>query len=269
MPENPQPFDGREPTAKSAQSIVQSAAISATTLAADSFKKASIPSVVSATKTIALSNHEDLIFPPAPTGRLEKRFKQLKKQREEEHKAYVNSLKSNQSGSGKLVHQVLQVRYCDEKKLAGLLHTLFRYRTCKLSLRRGKFYLNTPRFLTEKELNSILKADLIGEDSDTNFFVATNSERQKELDAIRKEGDSMGGGDDMNKKYLDAQIHAAEAKLQATLEGDWKCCCEVIAEMACPFCFYALPSLDVVDEKKWKYVFISVLAALGNFYHFT
>ncbi|KAK4246938.1 hypothetical protein C7999DRAFT_14968, partial [Corynascus novoguineensis] len=62
-----------------AHSIVQSAAPSATTLAADSYKKVTTPSVVSATKTIALDNHEELDFPPAPLGRVRQRYRPQKK----------------------------------------------------------------------------------------------------------------------------------------------------------------------------------------------
>ncbi|KAL2196038.1 hypothetical protein P885DRAFT_39571, partial [Corynascus similis CBS 632.67] len=65
----------QEPT----HSIVQSAAPSATTLAADSYKKVTTPSVVSATKTIALDNHEELNFPPAPLGRVRQRYSPQKK----------------------------------------------------------------------------------------------------------------------------------------------------------------------------------------------
>ncbi|KAL2155506.1 hypothetical protein VTH82DRAFT_248 [Thermothelomyces myriococcoides] len=63
-----------------APSIVESSAPSATTLAADSYRKAATSSTISATKTIALSNHEDLDFPPAPLGRVWQRYKPRKKQ---------------------------------------------------------------------------------------------------------------------------------------------------------------------------------------------
>jgi len=58
-----------------------------------------------------------------------------------------------------------------------------------------------------------------------------------------QEADPIGEGSDTHKQHLDAQVHlkisAAEAKLQATLESDWKDCCRAIAEVTCPFCFYA------------------------------
>jgi len=134
VPENLQPFDECEATAKSTQSTIESMAISATTLNADDFKKASTPSVASVAKTIDLSNHEDLIFPPAPTGRLKQRYKQLRKQREEEHKAYINNLKSNQSAGGNSVRQVLSSRYYDERRLVWLLNSLFLYGTWRLEV---------------------------------------------------------------------------------------------------------------------------------------
>ncbi|KAI0180727.1 hypothetical protein GGR52DRAFT_2839 [Hypoxylon sp. FL1284] len=50
------------------KSTVQSLTQSATTLSPEKFVKASAPSVVSVSKTVALSSHGDLIFPPAPLG---------------------------------------------------------------------------------------------------------------------------------------------------------------------------------------------------------
>ncbi|RYP03343.1 hypothetical protein DL765_010534 [Monosporascus sp. GIB2] len=49
-----------------ATSRIQSAAQSATTLEPQSFHPASAPSVVSHTKSVDLSSHEDLVFPPHP-----------------------------------------------------------------------------------------------------------------------------------------------------------------------------------------------------------
>jgi hypothetical protein len=174
VPEQPQGPNGPEVSAKSAQSIVGSLAVSATTLVADNFKKASAPSVVSVTKTVALDNHENLIFPPAPNGRVRQKYKQLKKQREEEHKAYLKS---------------------------------------------------PPLYLLYEEHNGQPPLDL-----DT-------------LSELRQ------------------KISDAEAKFQKILEKDWNDCIRVIVEVACSLCFYTLPSLDVIDEKKWKYVFVSSPAA--------
>ncbi|KAG7408215.1 hypothetical protein Forpe1208_v012365 [Fusarium oxysporum f. sp. rapae] len=54
---------------------------SATTLVPANFQKADAsPSVVSASRTVALSSHEGLIFPPSPGLTLKKRYEQLEKQ---------------------------------------------------------------------------------------------------------------------------------------------------------------------------------------------
>lgn len=37
-----------------------------------------------------------------------------------------------------------------------------------------------------------------------------------------------------------------------TLEEIWDSCNKAIAEVTCPFCLYALPSLSVGNEKKWR-----------------
>ncbi|UNI23185.1 hypothetical protein JDV02_009019 [Purpureocillium takamizusanense] len=76
----------------SAKSIVRSLAPSATTLAVEDYRKASTPSVISAAKTVALEDHEDLNFPPPPNGRVKGRYKVLTRQRWESHQEYLNSL---------------------------------------------------------------------------------------------------------------------------------------------------------------------------------
>lgn len=50
--------------------VAKSIAKSATTLAPQSFQRATAPSVVSQSKTIALGSHQDLSFPPAPAHTL-------------------------------------------------------------------------------------------------------------------------------------------------------------------------------------------------------
>ncbi|KAK6222240.1 serine/threonine protein phosphatase [Colletotrichum tabaci] len=67
---------------ETAKSVARSAAVTATTLAPDHFKKASTPSVVSRSKTVALSNHADLRFPPAPCGALTRKHNKFKAKRE-------------------------------------------------------------------------------------------------------------------------------------------------------------------------------------------
>jgi hypothetical protein len=74
------------------------AAVSATTLVVDNFRKASAPSRVSATKTVALNSHEDLPFPLAPLGDVRRRYKKMKRAREEEYRTSLDIL-SNDSKS--------------------------------------------------------------------------------------------------------------------------------------------------------------------------
>ncbi|KAJ5429209.1 hypothetical protein N7491_006225 [Penicillium cf. griseofulvum] len=82
----------------SKQSAKSHAAISATTLVVDNFRKASAPSRVSATKTVALNSHEDLPFPLAPLGDVRRRYKKMKRAREEEYRISLLIL-SNDSES--------------------------------------------------------------------------------------------------------------------------------------------------------------------------
>lgn len=173
-PEQPLVPNGPDVVTTPAQSIVQSQAVGATTLDADNFQKASAQSVVSATKTVALGHHEDLIFPPAPNGRVKQKYKQLEKQHLKEHKAYLNLL------------------------------------------------------------------------PDYSVYVEHRGQPPLNLDTLSQ---------------LLQKISDAEAKLKMTLGNDWNDCNRAIAEVTCPFCFYALPSLDVIDEKKWQYVFVSSPAA--------
>lgn len=65
------------------QSNVKSNTRSATTLAPSTFQKATAPSVVSATKTVALSSHEALSFPPAPISGIRINYERLKQQRKD------------------------------------------------------------------------------------------------------------------------------------------------------------------------------------------
>ncbi|KAI1651010.1 uncharacterized protein F4817DRAFT_312366 [Daldinia loculata] len=125
------------------KSAIQSVAQSATTLAPSNFQRASAPSVVSVSKTVALSNHEELTFPPAPLGSLKRKYNEVRRQREEIDK---HNLDSPNSGD-------------------------------KL-----------------KSLNSVWK------------------EKAKEIGEIIK----------------------------------------AVGEVTCPFCFYALPAEDVIDDNKWR-----------------
>lgn len=68
------------------------AGISATTLAADKFKKASAPSVISGTKTVAFDNHEDLPFPVPPLGRVRRKYKKMKRALEDRKRSDITTI---------------------------------------------------------------------------------------------------------------------------------------------------------------------------------
>ncbi|KAI0599834.1 hypothetical protein F4775DRAFT_548461 [Biscogniauxia sp. FL1348] len=128
-------------TAVPSQSAIQSVAQTATTLLPESFQKASSPSVVSVSKTVALSRHEDLRFPPAPCGNLMRKYNKLKKQLEEKRGAFLDP-------------------------------------------------------------------------------------------------------NDINRRFV--------VKNKEPLDNHWSDYLRAIGEITCPFCFYALPAQEVVDEKKWR-----------------
>ncbi|RFU35428.1 hypothetical protein B7463_g890, partial [Scytalidium lignicola] len=90
----------KQVTLTPSRSVVQSLTQTATTLSPESFQKASGPSVVSVSKTVALSNHEELPFPLAPCSGLLRKYRQLRKQREEKHKVDLEFLTSNEEQSG-------------------------------------------------------------------------------------------------------------------------------------------------------------------------
>ncbi|KAI1427238.1 hypothetical protein F5Y12DRAFT_180747 [Xylaria sp. FL1777] len=68
------------------QITAQSVAQTATTLSPENFQRASSPSVVSVSKTVALNHHEEVRFPPAPCGWLKRKYNKRKKEREKEYK---------------------------------------------------------------------------------------------------------------------------------------------------------------------------------------
>ncbi|KAI0101218.1 hypothetical protein F4814DRAFT_432601 [Daldinia grandis] len=90
--EQPQVGEGPQAAGDASKSAIQSVAQSATTLAPGNFQKASAPSVVSVSKTVALSNHEELPFPPAPLGSLKQKFHETRRQQEEIDKRNLKSL---------------------------------------------------------------------------------------------------------------------------------------------------------------------------------
>jgi hypothetical protein len=66
---------------------------SATTLAPEKFRMASsTPSFVSATKTVAISNHEHLVFPPSPASGARRAFERFKARRHAIHSASLEAV---------------------------------------------------------------------------------------------------------------------------------------------------------------------------------
>ncbi|CAF3570952.1 unnamed protein product [Fusarium graminearum] len=63
----------------SSRSQVQSITKTATTLSPENFKRATVPSVISVSQTVALSSNDELCFPPPPTAGLMRRYNREKK----------------------------------------------------------------------------------------------------------------------------------------------------------------------------------------------
>ncbi|KAI0183576.1 hypothetical protein EV127DRAFT_414010 [Xylaria flabelliformis] len=80
------------------QNTARSVAMTATTLSPQRFQKASTPSVVSVSRSIALSDHPELRFPPAPCGSLQRRYKKLKQKTQKEHREDLDSIPGESDG---------------------------------------------------------------------------------------------------------------------------------------------------------------------------
>ncbi|CAJ0544969.1 Ff.00g084820.m01.CDS01 [Fusarium sp. VM40] len=62
------------------QSRIQSMTRTATTLSPEKFKKAAAPSVISVSRTVALSSTDELCFPPPPTASLMRKYNKAKRE---------------------------------------------------------------------------------------------------------------------------------------------------------------------------------------------
>jgi hypothetical protein len=62
-------------------------------------------------------------------------------------------------------------------------------------------------------------------------------------------GDQLGARQELYQDSISAKVAAHEKALKQL----WDDCLASIGEVICPFCFYAIPARDAVDEKKWKY----------------
>ncbi|EKJ75876.1 hypothetical protein FPSE_04056 [Fusarium pseudograminearum CS3096] len=70
----------------SSRSQVQSITKTATTLSPEKFRRATVPSVISVSHTVALSSNDELCFPPPPTTSLMRRYNRHKKSIELQYK---------------------------------------------------------------------------------------------------------------------------------------------------------------------------------------
>ncbi|KAF5978883.1 hypothetical protein FCOIX_5594 [Fusarium coicis] len=70
----------------------------ATTFSPEGYKKAAAPSVVSVSKTVPLSDEDELIFPPAPSGAFMQRYNKAKKDIEDRHKQRLSTIDSYYEG---------------------------------------------------------------------------------------------------------------------------------------------------------------------------
>lgn len=82
----------QQPTPAPTPSTVPSVPQTATTLVAEKFQQAAAPSVISVSKTVALSSHDQLQFPPAPCGALMKRYRRFKRKQDEQLKVALDGI---------------------------------------------------------------------------------------------------------------------------------------------------------------------------------
>ena len=94
----PWPVTIKVPTPTSRSGVAHTA----TTLSPERFKKASAPSAVSVSKTVALSTHEELRFPSPPCSAIKREFERLMRQ----DKAFLHVDEDTliTPGSAKILH---------------------------------------------------------------------------------------------------------------------------------------------------------------------
>ncbi|KAF5537582.1 hypothetical protein FMEXI_9789 [Fusarium mexicanum] len=120
--------DGERPAkrillAAPTQSVVYSTA-TATTLSPEKFKKAIAPSVVSFSKTVNLSNNDDVVFPPAPTRALTQRYEKMERDIDDQCKQTLSTICGYNEGfelsapTAKDRHIIAEVKSAHDRKLA-------------------------------------------------------------------------------------------------------------------------------------------------------
>ncbi|CAH0058637.1 unnamed protein product [Clonostachys solani] len=210
--------DGIETVGTTApQSSIQSQAPSATTLAVEDYKKTSTPSVISATKTVALANHEELAFPPIPNGRVKERYKKLKQLRWEEFKEkMIPQLREQELRLG------IDKSFTSTSRAVQRTVVLNKLRSCL------DFALEGPSSPLWREALFTLPI----------IFLETDEPHTDESEWV------MSGLPDLFSSEIET--------INNLLHRDWIECNEAIGELTCPYCLYAVPSLSVADDKKWK-----------------
>ncbi|KAF5603941.1 uncharacterized protein FSUBG_7039 [Fusarium subglutinans] len=70
----------------------------ATTFSPEGYKKAAAPSILSISKTVTLSDEDELIFPPAPNGAFMQRYNRAKQDIEDRHRQRLSTIDSYYEG---------------------------------------------------------------------------------------------------------------------------------------------------------------------------
>ncbi|CAH0003257.1 unnamed protein product [Clonostachys byssicola] len=199
------------------KSSIQSQTLSATTLVVEDYKKTTTPSVISATKTVALANHEELVFPPIPNGRVKQRYKKLKHLRWQGFKErMIPELRRQELRLG------IDETFTSTSRAVQRTVILNNLRSCLDSALEGS---PSPRWQ-----KWVLKL--------TKIFLETNETHIDEPEWLMSDLPEL----------LSREIET----IYNVLYSDWIGCNEAIGELTCPYCLYAIPSLSVADDKKWK-----------------
>ncbi|UKZ66232.1 uncharacterized protein TrAtP1_007406 [Trichoderma atroviride] len=114
------------------RTIVQSVTQTATTFSPSNFQRASTPSIVSASRSIAISDYGNALpFPPAPCGNIMRKYKRLKKQRGAGYSSSKDRLLQNHDEHiSQEYNETLEADWNDILKEAGEINCPF----CFLSL---------------------------------------------------------------------------------------------------------------------------------------
>lgn len=116
------------------QTTAQSVTVTATTLSPQNFQKASTPSVISVSRSIALSSHEELRFPPPPSGSIQRKYRKLKKSIEREHIEKLSFFKSEGDGIAR-IRQIDRLAIAWDECLKAVPELICPFCFCALPIR--------------------------------------------------------------------------------------------------------------------------------------